>query len=29
VECESPEGEILIAVMPEELDHVIKALESA
>ncbi|MFD5440670.1 hypothetical protein [Streptomyces tendae] len=29
VECESSYGEILIAVMPEELDHVIKALESA
>ncbi|MFE7431581.1 hypothetical protein ACFU78_01095 [Streptomyces tendae] len=28
VECESSDGEVLIAVMPEELDHVIKALES-
>ncbi|MFE2536699.1 hypothetical protein [Streptomyces sp. NPDC059371] len=28
VECESPAGEVLIAVMPPELDHVIKALES-
>ncbi|MFI8964916.1 hypothetical protein ACIGO8_22695 [Streptomyces sp. NPDC053493] len=28
VECESSEGEVLIAVMPEELDRVIKALES-
>ncbi|MGW4271483.1 hypothetical protein ACWEGQ_03780 [Streptomyces seoulensis] len=29
VECGSSDGEVLIAVMPEELDHVIKALESA
>ncbi|MGX1509012.1 AbrB/MazE/SpoVT family DNA-binding domain-containing protein [Streptomyces collinus] len=30
VECESSDGEVvLIAVVPEELDHVIKALESA
>ncbi|WP_399895316.1 hypothetical protein ACGH7X_39150 [Streptomyces sp. BBFR51] len=29
VECESSDGEVLIAVMPEELHHVIKALESA
>lgn len=29
LECESSDGEVLIAVMPEELDHVIKALESA
>ncbi|MFE1237289.1 AbrB/MazE/SpoVT family DNA-binding domain-containing protein [Streptomyces tendae] len=29
VECESSDGEVLIAVMPEELDHVIKVLESA
>ncbi|MFJ3581722.1 hypothetical protein ACIPPS_05720 [Streptomyces sp. NPDC090127] len=29
VECDSSVGEVLIAVMPLELDHVIKALESA
>ncbi|WP_315904329.1 hypothetical protein [Streptomyces sp. ASQP_92] len=29
VECDSSDGEVLIAVMPPELDHVIKALESA
>ncbi|MFI8823862.1 hypothetical protein [Streptomyces sp. NPDC053431] len=29
VACESSEGELLIAVMPEDLDRVIKALESA
>ncbi|MEV8434933.1 hypothetical protein [Streptomyces chartreusis] len=28
VACESSDGEVLIAVMPPELDHVIKALES-
>ncbi|MFH8443271.1 hypothetical protein ACH4D3_18800 [Streptomyces sp. NPDC018026] len=28
VECESSDGEVLIAVMPPELEHVIKALES-
>lgn len=28
VECGSSDGEVLIAVMPEELEHVIKALES-
>jgi hypothetical protein len=29
VRCVSSDGEILIAVMPEGLEHVIKALESA
>ncbi|MFI6423134.1 hypothetical protein ACIBG6_37820 [Streptomyces sp. NPDC050842] len=29
VECDSSDGEVLIAVMPPELDHVIKALGSA
>lgn len=29
VECESSDGKVMIAVMPEELDHVIKALENA
>lgn len=29
VECDSSDGEVLIAVMPPELDHVIKALEGA
>ncbi|MEU6453393.1 hypothetical protein [Streptomyces sp. NPDC047065] len=28
VECESSDGEVLIAVMPPELEHVIKALGS-
>lgn len=28
VKCESPDGEILIAVMPDELNHVLKALET-
>ncbi|MFE3516104.1 hypothetical protein [Streptomyces sp. NPDC059166] len=29
VVCDSSDGEVLIAVMPPELDHMIKALESA
>lgn len=29
VECDSSDGEILIAVMPPEVDHVIKALKGA
>ncbi|SBT88989.1 hypothetical protein GA0115233_100639 [Streptomyces sp. DI166] len=29
VECESSEGEVLVAVMPEDLDELIKALERA
>ncbi|MEV7278701.1 hypothetical protein [Streptomyces sp. NPDC093111] len=29
VECDSPDGKILIAVMPPELDHVVSALKGA
>jgi hypothetical protein len=29
VECDSPEGAVLVAVMPDELDHVLTALKSS
>jgi hypothetical protein len=28
VECDSPDGEVLFAVMPQELDHVLAALNT-